>query len=627
MPWDDPLTVAARNYRSPSPPGATLGAEDTDDPFFTRGALDDVPEKGELDYIVGGTGGGDGSVVGDMYDNLGLDTMRTAVRTHNFYRRGSGASGDVGGGSSRASGTISNRAAMLNNRGSGGAWTGDFRSHGVHHSQGSGQSRRDGANLSSDRASSNDVFEAKEETIGNITRQAAARVGDGGSRGSGTRLASLYVCLIPPLLTAVADSPTAGTNLALVFAVCGGLLAFSWGRLVARDMHDLEAKAAREEWVSSRSVAASAGAAALDSDTDGDNDASAAIGDEEDGGAAEEIDGRENDGKHETRALMCCRDDDSGGGGRGAVGSFRTEGNIISSTIEKMTVATNSSSELRSHEEGEPPYGGNCEERQRGEQRKSDGRGGGGGGSNHDCEAGVLATDNVEASADCGDDETPQRQPDGRTRSASCTDTLSGRNQVSTERSSRMRQSERRATGGGRGEEFWNDVDRCGSAANRNARCRVRSCCGVLGRLQYRAIRRSCKRVIVDGRLVDWRHAGLGAAGFTAGLMCFAAQGKFPAWYHMWHSAWHILAMGSTVPLLRARKWGTSGDYPDTPRGSLHSTLSLHGNDKSPIGVGEHRHKTGRQRKGTSWARWGMFFGAGLGGRVETRASYEMVPN
>ncbi|CAM9881791.1 unnamed protein product, partial [Laminaria digitata] len=64
------------------------------------------------------------------------------------------------------------------------------------------------------------------------------------SRAAGSRLASLYVCLIPPLLVGVTNQPTAGANLALVFAMCGGLLAFSWGRLVARDLREQAAEVA-----------------------------------------------------------------------------------------------------------------------------------------------------------------------------------------------------------------------------------------------------------------------------------------------------------------------------------------------------------------------------------------------
>ncbi|CAM9664230.1 unnamed protein product [Choristocarpus tenellus] len=57
---------------------------------------------------------------------------------------------------------------------------------------------------------------------------------------------------------------------------------------------------------------------------------------------------------------------------------------------------------------------------------------------------------------------------------------------------------------------------------------------------------------------VDWTQVGKGAAGFVLGFACFTVQGSdwARASYYLWHSAWHVLAMGSTLPLIRARRWG-----------------------------------------------------------------------
>ncbi|CAM9729908.1 unnamed protein product, partial [Ectocarpus fasciculatus] len=80
---------------------------------------------------------------------------------------------------------------------------------------------------------------------------------------------------------------------------------------------------------------------------------------------------------------------------------------------------------------------------------------------------------------------------------------------------------------------------------------------------------RSLRRVAVRGGLLDWRQLGLGVAGFAAGLTCFAVQGTSATagWYHLWHGAWHVLAMGSAVPILRARRWGPAESDPDEDGG------------------------------------------------------------
>ncbi|CAM9729835.1 unnamed protein product, partial [Ectocarpus fasciculatus] len=105
----------------------------------------------------------------------------------------------------------------------------------------------------------------------------AGEEADGG--GAGSRLASLYVCLIPPLLVGVTDHPTAGANLAVVFAMCGGLLASNWGRLVRRDLRERALAEEQQQLLllqqghwraesAGSAAAAAAAAAALDEDWD-----------------------------------------------------------------------------------------------------------------------------------------------------------------------------------------------------------------------------------------------------------------------------------------------------------------------------------------------------------------------
>ncbi|CAN0374540.1 unnamed protein product, partial [Ectocarpus sp. 12 AP-2014] len=87
---------------------------------------------------------------------------------------------------------------------------------------------------------------------------------------------------IPPLLVGVTDHPTAGANLAVVFAMCGGLLASNWGRLVRRDLRERALAEEQQEqlllqqqqghWraesAGSAAAAATAAAVALDGDWD-----------------------------------------------------------------------------------------------------------------------------------------------------------------------------------------------------------------------------------------------------------------------------------------------------------------------------------------------------------------------
>lgn len=151
-----------------------------------------------------------------------------------------------------------------------------------------------------------------------------------------------------------------------------------------------------------------------------------------------------------------------------------------------------------------------------------------------------------------------------------------------------------------------------------------------LGRL--RVLLRSLKRVTVKQGLLDWRQLGVGIAGFAAGLTCFAVQGSSATagWYHLWHGAWHVLAMGSAVPLFRARKWGPAESDADENGG-----LWGCGGSGSPGGeVGGQQQQQQlpppalRSVRAVGLrARWESL-GPGFGGRVETRSSssYEMVP-
>lgn len=146
-----------------------------------------------------------------------------------------------------------------------------------------------------------------------------------------------------------------------------------------------------------------------------------------------------------------------------------------------------------------------------------------------------------------------------------------------------------------------------------------------LGRL--RTVLRSVKRVTVRQGLLDWRQLGVGIAGFAAGLTCFAVQGSSATagWYHLWHGAWHVLAMGSAVPLLRARRWGPEESDADENGG----LWGCGGSGSPGEGGAQQQHVPPALRSVRAAglrARWESL-GPGFGGRVETRtSSYEMVP-
>lgn len=350
----------------------------------------------------------------------------------------------------------------------------------------------------------------------------------------GTRLAALYACLIPPLLVSVTDNPTAGANLAVVFAMCGALLVFSWGRLVARDARGWRSEAAAkldEEWVKegqwerSGGISTGAGASA---------GAGASIG--------------------------------IGGGGAGA---DVAEG-MLPNPWEPFE-------EEEEQEEGEMEEGqGEVEDRRgRGEERGN---------------ATVVRYRNSSPGASL------RRQTlRGRGREAAFGgdgnegDSLVVGSLLIPARDA-VADSLARISGQGHSFGFW----------YRGGKLGIKSpCCEVF---------QSLRRVIVDRGLLDWRQLGIGVAVFTLGLACFTLQG-IPAnanSYHLWHGAWHILAMGSAVPILRARRWGEV----ETSVGGVASS----GREEM-------------QREAGSWWSWKWMAcvrrcGAPVGSRT-----YEMVPD
>lgn len=610
MPWDEPLTVAGggRN-KSDSPWTGTLGSEDTNDSHFLRDAHDNVPRVGDLDFAVVTAGDrGDDALGGNAYGHSGMDQTRTARKAQSFhYRRGGVANvGSSGGGGNDTSGgrmsaTLGNRAATFN-----GGFAAGLTSTMPNYTAANSFDRVRG---SISRGASGTSSSANSHVTGGQGSGSGGfgqELGVAGSVGApGTRLASLYVCLIPPLLAAVADSPTAGTNLVLVFVMCGGLLAFSWGKLVARDIRLLDAEAAREEWRSSKSTAASAGAASAALEVErahfdlrhDHTGVSAIVWDEEEGGVVEEDSGGENDGgdddERETRALISSKR--TSGGDE----DIRTGGKVSSTNNEKGVAAVTEGNPLRA-------TGDEKRRRDAGPGRgDTDSSSGGRGGSDQGREHGDLKTEEkVVSAAEDGDERAP---------SASGTSAYSGRD-----------------GGAWRKNDVWNDPDRFGSdtTADNGRPDRPRSHCSRFPRrLRLRAVLCSSRRIILERGLIDWRHASLGACGFVAGLACFAAQGEFPSWYHMWHSAWHVLAMGSTAFMLRARRWGMESEF-DSAGGLVDGAISLHARTSPPpMRDSEDHNQRGRRSRGASFrARWGSMFGTQLGGRVEARASYEMVP-
>ena len=481
--------------------------------------------------------------------------------------------------------------------------------------------------------------------------------GDRGDSGAaGSRLASLYVCLIPPLLVGVTNQPTAGANLALVFAMCGGLLAFSWGRLVARDLYERAAEAA---------------AAAMDEEWNNESEHGGG------GGAA-----GEGNLVAPRRTFVS-----NGRGGSGGVGGGGVGGGDVVGVVEGRLGRTFSG-------------GGGNGARHGGVDRS-------GSGSSSWALRKEGGTDNNDTGGADGQEEdmleTPRCRSDslsrvhlrrGRERNAGTNEdsgSVDGGDGVSnliggvggglphefllparTARARGASTSGRRGPGGGgaivRQESSRRRAWCCGSttaaavaAAAAAAAAAASSSSsnisvggtgnraagggsGVLGRPtkcgKLCAVLRSVKRVAVDRRLLDWRELGIGCTGFALGLGCFAAQGTSATagWYHLWHGAWHVLALGSTVHILRARKWGPQeflpegkdggsssggggGDVGDGGGGGggggAESGVWAQGSGLGQPGVSGSR--VARWRSGWAWVR------RRFGGRVETR-SYEMVP-
>lgn len=441
--------------------------------------------------------------------------------------------------------------------------------------------------------------------------------------GAGSRLASLYVCLIPPLLVGVTDHPTAGANLAVVFAMCGGLLAFSWGRLVVQDMREkarAEAVAAvRQRWQQQRqerwragSVGSTAAAvAALDMDWD-----------EEEG----------RDGGADAAASAAASAAAAAAGG-GRVSSFNgSNGGGVKHTA---VCSPSSGWSLREDEEVEQGE----EEGQQEELGEAEGmlpdrptggsyaraggaqlqRGGGGGvGDGNDPVGSMLddaapSNDFPSSSPAFPTLHRPRARSIGGNRSRRGEQQGAGSGWSATSGSGRMLDDDAAAMAGSTG----GGGPGSGSGGGGRSESATR-----LGRL--RTVLRSLKRVTVRQGLLDWRQLGVGVAGFAAGLACFAVQGSSSTagWYHVWHGAWHVLAMGSAVPLLRARKWG-----PEESDADENGRLWGCGGSGSPGQGGGQQPQLPRSVRAVGLrARWESL-GPGFGGRVETRpSSYEMVP-
>lgn len=591
------------------------GEINDDEPFLRRkngeflgngGIVDNDPVNwGNQDY-------------GEMYGHLRPEPTGKARRSQSWHQRRTtisnrGGTGSAGGGSGRhpgATGTFDTGDP------DGGGWAGDAKAHSPQKSNGiSGGLCTNGAADRDARGNAGDHNDGGNRWDGRFAGGGRDGGGSVGSiNGAGSRLASMYVCLVPLLLAAVTDSPTAGTNLALVFAMCGGLLVFSWGRLIARDMHELDDQAARERWWTSRSAAA-AFDGGRDEAGDTDEDAHVAVWDDEEGGL--EI-RRVDDGEHEKGPLFRGGGSDGGGGGSGA-GEDRCRvgfGRGVKPTAGgKDAIATTPRhSEQWRWDEEEGPL--DDAEEEEGRRQRGPGRG----------MSDVVAQ--VGAASTCGkddksDESVAARREQGhhrRTRSASYMGAYSGRVDEPLVGGGRLREELPGSAGGGQGGlGFWSEVEHGAGTG-----CRARRRASSLGRLRIRAVLRSSRRVMFKRGLVDWRQAGLAGAGFVAGLTCFVAQSKFPGWYYLWHSAWHLLAMGSTVPMLKARKWGVADA--GASDGSVDGTASaVHEHEIGEGGVS----LAGGARLSTldsCRAKWGVMFGTGLGGRVESRAAYEMVP-
>lgn len=628
MPWDEPLlSTSTKALRTPAAGVVELPASSGSDDG-SRHLLPTAPEgNGGIIDDSDADSGDDESIIGDV-PSPNLDQHLEEIRF-------------AAGMESRARTTPHRRSrGHIDGRSS---WSGSIASasNPLQGGNGSGKLRR-----SSIGSGGGWVESEKKDAVDDPDKGRA----EAGSGGGGSRLASLYVCLIPPLLTAVTDHPTAGANLALVFAMCGGLVVFSWGRLVARDLRHRAPQTARQE----------RGADALDEEigerskriADGSsvaagvrsaNVAAVAIpplssehlvrttggGAVAGGSRTPAVMHGTNGGKHgrvpstsswADRADEACPVEEGLGDGKGPQAKT-TEGEPEPDDTDSMRRVSDS------FVRKPPPAGGESGGESRGRGRDE-----------------VIGNDPGNAILDADEDvaNDDERMPldalDGasfdsshlrpRTRSASTTNwrgTISNGSVWRQESSVGMQG--RWSTGadgvvdgigrhigirdsGGMTMDDMNDVLSAGSGSTLSRVGRVR------------AVLRSIKRVTVDRDLLDWRQLAIGGTGFGLGLACFGVQGTsaFAGWYHLWHGAWHMLAMGSTVFLLRARKWGAVAVIKGKSGGSSAEDGSG-GGGGSPR-AGQAARSTGI---GVGWRAWWEASRPGRGGRVETR-SYEMVP-
>ncbi|CAM9904152.1 unnamed protein product [Scytosiphon promiscuus] len=438
--------------------------------------------------------------------------------------------------------------------------------------------------------------------------------------------------------------------------MCGGLLAYGWGRLVARDMHDqalAEIAAARlqqqeeqgqERWragsLGSTGLAAAAAAtAALSEDWD-----------EEEGGIPSAA--ASGAAAAASAAAMA---------GRGSVFNGSSRGGL---KIAEVPSPSSGWSLREDEDEDENREGGQGGKDAGGAEEDNDGGGkglprkvslpranshlqhgfGGSGGGAEDRSGALLLDVDVDDHDDDDDDDdgdddfggtgTADNEFSGlTTSSSSVTQRPRARSSTGVNRarrggeslSSGLEGAAGSGTGGDRSGRSGGSVSGGSGVASSSARRLGRLC----------ALIRSLRRVAVRRGLLDWRQLGMGTAGFAAGLTCFAVQGSSATagWYHLWHGAWHVLAMSSAVPILRARRWGPVESDPDADGGlwgcggggGSSGSGSIREGDEQP--QQQQQQIPPRSARGVGLMARLASFRAGLGGRVETRgSSYEMVP-
>lgn len=300
---------------------------------------------------------------------------------------------------------------------------------------------------------------------------------------AGSRLASLYVCIVPPLLMAVTSDPTEQANIFLVAVLCFGFLTFSWGRIIIQDLGEVERETVPENSQEFPSrVGSVLGRFELGEGPGG-------LESEEGVGLLSVV--HEED--QSSTLLLAQPPLEVAAGSEPRVAS-------VPCTRESEQVESMSN---------------------RGEVTDQGGQGGG----NINAEPNWL-------------ESWPTRNHWNRSPSSAT----------------------RRVSGGVRGSRS-DDGGRHGAVIEATStatgsRVRAGFCLHFFLR-KLRMILRSCKRVLVDRKLVDWRQVGFGVLMFSAGVLCFALVGmpRLRKSYHIIHSIWHVCAMGSAVPLLKARKW------------------------------------------------------------------------